>query len=202
MRGKRVALAAAMAVLGSKGAQAGEDRKTVVVYMANEHIAMRTAPFAKAQAAKMFATIGVQIQWRSRGRVALPDNAIVVEMVEQDSGTDCAGALACAKPFEGTHIRVFYDRLGTRVSKGLVPALLAHVLVHEITHILQRTNRHSDYGVMKAEWDATDFDQMRARMLPFTETDVILIERGLATREAGGSSRTICRAFDSTAREV
>ena len=71
----------------------------------------------------------------------------------------------------------------------MVPALLGHVLAHEITHVLQGINRHSDGGVMKAEWDAADFEQMRSRTLPFTETDVILIERGLIARDAANSSR-------------
>ena len=79
---------------------------------------------------------------------------------------------------------VFYDRLHTYCAtdpNGL-PALLAHVLVHEITHILQGTDRHSETGVMKARWVAQDFDRMRIKPLPFTELDITLIQSGVDAR--------------------
>jgi hypothetical protein len=65
-----------------------------------------------------------------------------------------------------------------------VSAVLAHVLVHELTHILQGFPRHSEGGVMKAHWDSGDFAQMTWKPLPFTEVDVDLIQRGLDVREA------------------
>ena len=57
--------------------------------------------------------------------------------------------LAYALPFEGTHIVVFYDRVEECVRADLFPTLLAYVLVHEITHILQEITRHSATGIMK-----------------------------------------------------
>ena len=56
-------------------------------------------------------------------------------------------------------------------------------MVHEITHILQGISRHSDSGVMKANWSGEDFQQMRYKPLPFTEQDVVLIHRGLKMRK-------------------
>jgi hypothetical protein len=182
----KITAAVAMAVaagFGGQTAQAGENERTVVVYITNEHVAMEAATFAKAQATKMFARAGVRIEWHSVSHSPLPLNALVVEMVERGYKNECAGALACAKPYEGIHIRVFYDRCGATVPKNLVPALLSHVLVHEITHILQGVNRHSESGVMKARWDANEYLQMTSRTLPFTPHDVLLIERGLDARE-------------------
>jgi hypothetical protein len=164
-------------------AKVGRNERTVIVQISNEQIAMKAVAFAEDRATKMFAKIGIQILWRSTGRALLPDNTIVVDIVEQASTNECVGALACAKPYEGTHIRVFYDRLQTTVGNNMVPTLLGHVLVHEITHILQGTNRHTDRGVMKAQWAANDFEQMRSHTLPFTDSDVVLIEQGLAVRE-------------------
>jgi hypothetical protein len=43
---------------------------------------------------------------------------------------------------------VFYDRLQERGQPNRLPAILAHVMVHEITHILQGVQRHSKSGVM------------------------------------------------------
>jgi hypothetical protein len=60
--------------------------------------------------------------------------------------------------------------------------LLAHVLAHEITHVLERTDRHSADGVMKAHWNLLDFTKMVWRPLPFAVEDVELIHRGIASR--------------------
>jgi hypothetical protein len=68
--------------------------------------------------------------------------------------------------------------------KHRVPNLLAHVLVHEITHLIQGINRHSDRGVMKARWDEDDYEQMRSRRLAFTEYDIRLIRLGLEVRSS------------------
>ena len=64
--------------------------------------------------------------------------------------------------------------------------VLAHVMVHEITHLLQGIGRHSATGVMKEVWTAGDFGGMRLRPLPFTPLDIDLIYVGLA---AGRSSQ-------------
>jgi hypothetical protein len=78
-----------------------------------------------------------------------------------------------------TLITVFLDR----IEKTDFPAfVLAHVMVHEITHIVQGVSRHSDTGLMKARWTAHDILKMRNGPLPFTREDLDLIYRGLSTR--------------------
>ena len=192
--------AAAMIVVAAgfsgQAITAGEFQRTVIVYMVDEHIASAgAAAFAKDQASKMFGQIGIRIEWRDAGR-SLPPDALVVEMLEQASPKRCVGALACAKPFEGVHIYVFYDRLRATVPNGMLSPLLAHVLVHEITHILQGVDRHSASGIMKAQWDGTDYARMSREPLPFIPVDVTLIERGLETRE---SRQVIAKASQSAA---
>ena len=68
-----------------------------------------------------------------------------------------------------------------RVSPSI---LLAHVLAHEITHILQVSCRHSDRGVMKAGWDGFDYDDMAWAPIAFAKYDIDLIHRGIAARAA------------------
>ena len=172
------------AALADQSAHAAEAGQTVVVYLANEHVAVDTQLFAKDQASKVLARIGVRIEWRPVGHAPLQVNALVVEMVEQGSRNECVGALACAKPYEGIHIRVFYDRFQA-TPENLKRTLLAYVLVHEITHILQGVSRHSESGIMKVRWDADDYVRMTRKGLPFTEQDVFLIKRGLANRDSG-----------------
>ena len=88
---------------------AGRDelQRTATVDMVAEHLATRPAASAKDQAAKIFAQIGIKIQWRSVWYSLSPDT-IVVEMLHKASSKRCAGALACAKPLEGVHIHVFF----------------------------------------------------------------------------------------------
>ena len=63
-----------------------------------------------------------------------------------------------------------------------VESLLAHVLVHEIVHILQGCTRHSDRGVMKAHWNGVDFAQMLWGELPIAQEDIDLVHAGIGKR--------------------
>ena len=136
---------------------------------------------AQSVASKMFAAIGVTILWRTPYHC--PAQAIQITVSEATPPTLFPGALAYARPYEGTHIRVFYDRIRQMYERKEVDwRVLAHVLVHEITHVLQGVNRHSDMGVMKAQWDGGDFSYMEWKPLPFTMVDLYLIYHGLAER--------------------
>jgi len=88
-------------------------------------------------------------------------------------------AWASAEVYEGVHITVFWDRIEHPARVAPVAVLLAHVLVHEITHILQGIDRHSDSGVMKANWTRKDYAEMASQPLPFTPEDIFLIHKGL-----------------------
>jgi hypothetical protein len=130
----------------------------------------------------MFAEIGVDTEWPQRGDACAKGADIVITLSYQTPANQLSGAFAYALPYEGTHVVVFWDRVQKKVPPAVAPALLAHVLVHEITHILQGVSRHSETGVMKAVWSSDDYFQMRKKPLEFTEEDVRLIQRGLATR--------------------
>jgi predicted SprT family Zn-dependent metalloprotease len=58
--------------------------------------------------------------------------------------------------------------------------LLAHVLSHEICHVLQRTNVHAETGLMKARWRNEDYRLMIEKPLPFTPADLQMMQEGLA----------------------
>jgi len=168
-------------------AQAGQktpkpDMQRVVACMekdANSAVVTR----AQGVAVKIFAGVGVKLEWH--GYHACPagqERTIKISLVQHTGQTLKPGALAYAEPFEGIHIRVFYDRVQSAVDSQTVPVLLAHVLVHEITHMLEGSDQHSDSGVMKRRWDRNDYLQMAQRTLTFTEEDVVLIHNGLAAR--------------------
>ena len=142
---------------------------------------LMVVPQSRAIASKMFAAIGLSIDWR-RGLSSCPPEGIQINLTAEAPPGLRAGALAYALPFEGVHIRLFYDRIAQGAPAPLLPHLLAHVLVHEITHILQGFEQHSAQGVMKAQWTQGDFNEMTRRPLPFTSEDIDGIRRGIAAR--------------------
>ncbi len=140
---------------------------------------------AESRASKMFAAAGVNINWRSAR--SCPAGAIRVRLTNSTDPLEFPGAFAYALPYEGTTIVIFYDRLQqcpacTRPAGRA--AVLAHVLVHEITHILQGFVGHSEGGVMKARFTPSDLSGMSFASLPFTSTDLYLLQQGIAKREA------------------
>jgi hypothetical protein len=136
-------------------------------------------------ASEIFARIGVRIDWR---RHACPVGAGIIKVsLSYDTAHHQADdPLAFVLPQEGIHIVVFPDRV--RLRQRLIfdqgPHVMAHVLVHEITHILERVGRHSTTGIMKARWSVDDYEAMRRKPLPFAQEDIDLIYHGLEERQA------------------
>lgn len=142
-------------------------------------------------ATKMFAGVGIRIAWHGYASACpMLDQPIIINIGIHTPKAYFPAAFGFALPYEGIHIRVFYDRVRSAARQagvaqpGRVADLLAHVLAHEITHILQVSNSHSDEGVMKARWGSQDYAQMRRTPLAFTESDVMLIRRGLEVRKS------------------
>jgi hypothetical protein len=146
---------------------------------------------AEVLASRMFAEIDVHIDWRAANSCAGFGNALTVSISDNTPANQLPGALAYALPYEGTHVVVFYDRIKGQVDGSMVPMFLAHVLVHEITHILQRVGRHSASGVMKARFNETDHAKMKGKGLGFTKEDIDLIHIGLDWRQARLAENTL-----------
>lgn len=127
-------------------------------------------------ASRLFQETGVKLVWAVPS--SCPADGIHVSLTRSTPVTFHPDALAYALPYEGTHIQVFLDRI-ERNSRTLVPQLLGYVLAHEIAHVIQGIDRHSDSGVMKAYWDGRDFNRMEGNQLGFAQEDVELILLGL-----------------------
>jgi hypothetical protein len=146
-------------------------------------------------ASKMFAAIGVRIDWRRHMRDCAPgDGSIAIDLAYKTPQGKFPGAFAYALPYEGTHIVVFFDRILETAGRGRAAFLLAYVLVHEITHIVQGVVRHSTSGIMKAQWESGDCFDMTGQRVVFAPEDVRLIYQGLDRRqfrlaEAAGSQQ-------------
>jgi hypothetical protein len=199
---KRLLIIAVLSLAAAGSPADGE--RGIKVYV--DEVAAVSGPIisrAKSIADKMFADAGVHLVW-CHGRYATgrTQGSISVRITSDTPSDRAPEALAFALPFEGVHINVFYDRIlsvGSSAASGAVAELLAHVFVHEITHLLEGTDRHSPYGVMKATWTSTDYQQIAHGPLPFSPTDLELIQERLASWYArerkGPESDSLCRAI-------
>lgn len=137
---------------------------------------------AEGIASRMFAQAGVCIMWQSgRADSHLRRPPIVLSLTSDTPEEFSRTAFAYAQPFEGVHIRIFVDHvLGYAHDSTFLPTyLLAHVMVHEITHLLEGVNRHSREGIMKARWTSSDIEGMVVKPLSFAPEDIQLIHAGL-----------------------
>jgi hypothetical protein len=172
-------------VLGLAGSGAAAETCTVSVRMNKLLLSPPPALFqAKSLARQMFAGIGVNLQWQGGG-VRETDKAcwppVEIYLDAGLPGADRPDSMAYAMPYleGGVRIHVFVGRVATMVPADRVGTLLGHVLVHEITHVLQGVSRHSARGVMKAHWDTPDLRAMEVHPLPFDEQDVLLLHAGI-----------------------
>jgi hypothetical protein len=149
---------------------------------------------AAAKASSLLLSAGVKLDWHGEANFCerQPD-AIVVKFSVSTPRTFHPSALAYAYPFEGVHIEVFYDRIA-QANPGLLPSLMAYVIVHEITHVLQRVDWHSPHGIMKAVWSTSDYTLMMRDQLRFTPVDVEMIRDGFAARAARSTKGAVVAA--------
>ena len=151
---------------------------------------------AQSRAAEMFREIGVSTRWHTGGSKVSGDDRSCGAPIDVEFQNTSAGyrmspdTLGYAAPYAdtGTCIHIFMDRVHKQ-NDQLTAAVLAHVLVHEIGHVLERVSRHSAEGVMKAHWGVGESRDMLSRTLQFAPEDVELIHRGIAGRVAMTASR-------------
>jgi hypothetical protein len=144
---------------------------------------------AESKTTAIFRGIGVPMRWRvGEPPAKFPSNAcgapLVIQIENSEQVHASSEALAYAAPFvdSGTCIHVLLDRILRSSSASLAPVALAYVLAHEIGHVLERTDRHSKDGIMKAHWERSDYRLMAYTGLAFTREDIDLIHLGIAQR--------------------
>ena len=166
----------------------------VVVYIEDINLVKSVVLLgAEETATRMFAAIGLRVKWVHRrdpqatkpvsaGCTSRPEE-IVVRMARKQTSSSTREAFAVASPYarDGVRVIVFYDDLHEAIlaRPRLQHLMLAHVLVHEITHVLEGVARHSAAGVMRAHWDTRDYGDMEEKPLPFDGVDIEMIRDGL-----------------------
>jgi hypothetical protein len=140
---------------------------------------------AKLIAARILADAGVRVEWAGGTRPAAPP----VEMIEiqlDDAApvnqvTNEALGYALINQTAGVRVHIFLDRISA-VDKKHSGMALGHVLAYEIGHVLEGAARHSETGVLKANFDAGDMKAMAKAPLRFAPADVALIQAHFPAR--------------------
>jgi hypothetical protein len=165
-------------ILAAAASGAKKSKPDVMVYLCAGTESVGVVRLAEGQAERMLAAAGIKVAWRvgmphHRGRA----EEIEAVLVNQPDPQFMPGALAFARlgVDSGTRVEIFYNRIRGEMGDVAVRPILAHVLVHEITHILEGVNRHSESGVMKAHWEVKEFSEMRFPGLPFADEDLRLL---------------------------
>jgi hypothetical protein len=160
---------------------------------------------AEALTSKMFAGAGVAVEWHSAGAAGCQElqqaDTVILDFAVNTPPSRHPGALAYAQVYDAVHIVVLFDRVeGAARRSSQVCSILAHVMTHEITHLLEGIARHSETGVMKAQWSPKDFDLMGYGPLPFAPEDVELIRRGLERRATGAAVPALRQCIEPPAQ--
>jgi hypothetical protein len=159
----------------------------VTLWMTGHYIVPNPVRWAATeQAGRIFAAIGVRLRWTTHGSVN-PGGGVPIQVRFTTDTPGHRGAMVFANLFDPVGVvTVMYDRIlfTTERVPEVRPALLAHVLAHEIGHLLMKTNGHSPAGLMKENWSAGDCARMAHRPFAFSpaDADMIRLGLGLATR--------------------
>jgi hypothetical protein len=197
------------------GSMYAAEKTRVDVYRSNRDDSSELLGPGKIVASGIFEKVGVHLNWRAgelpatqsaAGNGAL-QKAFGIRTLEHAPESATADALASARIVgsSGTEITVYKDRLqrfldNHRYLAGVAGVGAGYVVAHELAHVMQGVARHSESGVLKAQWSNYDFQEMVFHRLAFTNFDVELIHQGLALQLANGRSALTAEAeIESTA---
>ena len=180
---------AGILVQAGMNGQASQDSRPadVTIYVNGDDFPPIRIDFgARTTVTRMYARIGIRRAWRhdAPGKGTVHGSPVPIQMrfASKSPENVSRDAFAFARPFaDGVDgITVIYERIRTATEGPTrVQSILAHVLAHEIAHVLIGTAGHAETGIMKAHWNGRDYAAMNVKPLEFTPDDVDMIVKGL-----------------------
>jgi hypothetical protein len=201
-----IRLAAVFLLMAIDGGSIYAAENTLVdVYISDRDDSAQLLGACKVLASDIFGQIGVRLVWHngellpeSAGNAGASLPVFAIRTLKHPLESATSGALASARIVSsfGTEITVYKDRLQRFLSDNgsLAAAAVGYVLAHELAHVMQGVARHSESGILKANWSREDCQAMVFHKLAFTQLDVQLIHRGLAVQRASPRSELILLA--------
>lgn len=162
---------------------AASQRELTVCMVVDSRLDRAMQALAAAQVTQTFRKVGIDLKWKLSCRnvpVAGSSNgvnAISIEWLDRAPAAASPNALAVARPYAvtGTQISLFYDRLAPVLTNPSARVFLAHILAHEIGHVLIGHNGHSREGLMKQSWSRDEVQRMCREPLMFSSEEANLI---------------------------
>ncbi len=183
MRTIRIARFALLLCVVRAAAYGSETRLSVAVCLSlqtpDPHLIVTRA---QALATRIFGQVDIPLEWSTCQPAGESSPApIVVQLVSRPPESLVSDVLGYATPSQ-RHVVIFMDGIQKMPDPW---AVLGHVMVHEITHVIQGVPRHSSTGMMKARWSCHELLGMWHKPLPFAAEDLdILYSRLAAQRES------------------
>jgi hypothetical protein len=178
---------------------------TIVVDIQNyAAVEKRTLQTAQQETARIFAKMGIGIEWREDPRAFGPGDvpafSIVMlspSMTAEKTRQDGVATLALATSSKGTgRAHVFYDRLLAVAAQQQFDAgiMLAHVLTHELGHMIANIG-HDAFGIMRKFLELKE-----AGFFDFTRAQQTVIRTALSGAMATNAPMFALRAAPYAAR--
>ena len=125
----------------------------------------------------LFGNAGVEIRWLA----APTERALFRVRVVECAPTTASPEAMAATRIDQKSVTVYSDRVQRRLGKAHPAAAkvaLAYVIAHELAHAMQGIPRHSESGILKAQWTNDDFTAMLFGRLQFAVHDLVMIRNG------------------------
>jgi hypothetical protein len=168
---------------------------------------------AEQNARRIFRLSGLEASWVNCSTAASPGTNctglpqpgdVVVQIVREARNLkdDVFGAAFLGKDGTGQYTDVYFDRLDELRRDWGVPLarLLAHVMAHEIGHVLLGLNSHSTMGIMRGFWEAEDIKALERGRLLFSSQQSKVMREHLTAMLARTIASTVIASSGSTRR--
>jgi hypothetical protein len=132
---------------------------------------------AQHEVVGIFARAGIEIVWHDAPGAAPSALRFAVKIVPHslhygDTKPHVMGVALSGE--RGTMVYVFYGRVDdlARTQRVRTGTMLAHVIAHEVGHLLLPKGRHSQSGLMRGSWDRTQVEAAARGALTFTPDEI------------------------------
>ena len=190
MRSWAMGLAVSIGVLAAPMAKAEADETLSIRVLAinQAKVPDGTVREAELHATRIFSALGISLLW-TNAKPAEPYREVAAELrivIVPDSRIERDRRKLAVAHRGNMAAYAFYQRISDLAAHNGADgaALLGHVVSHELGHLLLPDGSHSASGLMRAEWDRAQFEDMTKGLLTFAPDQVRLIRarvRGMLT---------------------
>jgi len=174
-----------LALAGGNSVAAGQVLTVGVCNMA--HVRDEIFELALAEAQRLFSEVGVATEWVDR--YASPGTPVAVNLrilpggSRNESHPDAFGNAFLTRPLKESNLAdVYYGQVLDRAwPNPQVAMLLAHVMAHEVGHLLLGP-KHSDTGLISGNWSEAECTMAQYQRLSFSAAAATPLRAAVAAR--------------------